>query len=344
MEPPAAPSPSSPSETAAAPVGAPVRRRGVLRILVFFAVVTGVLFGLDALVNLGLRRISTSKYGSLNRVLAGRVNAEILVAGSSRAAFHYDPRVLREITGRSAYNIGMVGARIDIQFGLLKAYLKHNAPPKRVILNLETSTFTMTEQGRINDPGLFGPYLHEEDIYRPLVDAHRVVWKWKHLPLYTYVVEDLRFAWTRGLLGLVGINGPEDLQDGYYPNFERWGADFFSFRAYGPGGVIYPVDPRAVETLSQLMQLCRDRGIPLVLVLSPEYHEAQATVRNRPAILAEFSRLCTQFDVPFWDYSASPLSRDRENFYSSQHLNADGATLFSADVARRLKTLFASKP
>jgi hypothetical protein len=313
-------------------------RRSVWRILVFLALVATVLTALDQLIDGGLRRITTAKYGSLNRIMAGRVGTEIIISGSSRAAFHYDSRKISEITGRSTYNIGMIGARIDVQLGLLKAYLKHNRPPRVVLLNLETSTFTMTPKGEITDPGLFAPHLYEDELYQPLLKVDPAVWKWRHIPLYVYAVEDQRFVWARGLGAWFGLQGPETFHDGFNPNFERWGADFYSFRAYAQEGRTYPLDPAAVATLTELMRVCTERGIELFLVLSPEFHEAQSIVRNRAEIFAVFHRLSTEFKVTFWDYSDSPLSRERDNFYSSQHLNADGATLFSADLARRLKS------
>lgn len=309
----------------------------------FFAVTAVVLAAVDELVDRGLRRIPTGKYGSLNRILSGQVNADIVVNGSSRAAFHYDPRLLKEHTGLSAYNIGLIGARIDVQLGMLKAYLTHNTKPRVVIQNLETSIFTLTGKGEINDPGLFAPYLRDEELYRALVRADPVVWKWRHVPLYVYAVEDMRFVWARGLAGWLGRHGPETMYDGFNPNFERWGVDFFAFRAYARTGLLHSIDPGAVAVLEELIRVCRERGIELILVLSPEYHEAQALVRNRAEIFAEFNRLCAQYQVPFWDYNQSPFARQQDNFYSSQHLNADGATLFSADLARRLKAHLAGR-
>jgi hypothetical protein len=62
--------------------------------------------------------------------------------------------------------------------------------------------------------------------------------------------------------------------------------------------------------------------------------------RNRGEIFATFQRLCDEFQVPLWDYSNSPISRQRDNFYNSQHLNARGAALFSTDLAQKLKGHF----
>ena len=82
--------------------------------------------------------------------------------------------------------------------------------------------------------------------------------------------------------------------------------------------------------------MSKQRGVPLLLVYSPEYYEMQALERNRGEVFAKTREICDRYDVPLWDYSDSPISRNRAYFYNSQHLNADGAKVFSRDLARRL--------
>jgi len=62
----------------------------------------------------------------------------------------------------------------------------------------------------------------------------------------------------------------------------------------------------------------------------------QALERNRGEVFAKFREIAERFQVPLWDYSDSPICQSRGNFYNSQHLNADGAEAFSADLAKRL--------
>jgi hypothetical protein len=310
--------------------------RGLLRLAGFFALLGVTAYGLDALVASGLRTISTSKFGSMNRVMSGRVNAAIIVNGSSRALTHYDPRVIQEETGRSAYNLGMNGIQIDVQVAILKAYLNHNRAPELVIQNLEAFSFETTRPGEIYDPGIYLPYLADPDLYASLRAIDPAVWKWRHIPLYGYVVEDARFTWIAGLFGRAGISGREDYFQGFNPRFLDWTGEFDQFRATLPNGIRYAIEPRGLRALTELIQLCRARGIRLILVYSPEYAEMQALERNRAQIFNRFRELSDRFDVPLWDFSDSPLSREKANFYNSEHLNAAGAALFSREVARRL--------
>ncbi len=337
----------SPAAAAAALTALPVRPRrpghGLVRLLVFGALVFVLAAGFDRLVSSGLHRIHTSKFGSFNRVVAGEVNADVIINGSSRALTHYDPRVINRTTGLTAYNLGMNGTQSDVQAAILKTYLRHNRAPKLVIQNLEAFSFEATRPGEIYDPGFYLPYLDEPDLYPALCRIDPAVWRWKHIPLYGYAVEDMRFTWIGGVLGWLGYNGREDYIEGFTPRALAWTGDFEHFRSRVRNGVTYRIERRGVEALLDIVRTCQARNIPLILVFSPEYREMQELERNRPEIIAQFQRMARQFGIEFWDYSDSPLCLSRDNFYNSQHLNAHGAEAFSRDLARRLAVAMAEQ-
>ena len=87
------------------------------------------IFTTNALITSGLKRVKTSSYGAWNQVMQGRVNADVIISGSSRAAYHYDPRAIESVTSRTAFNIGRAGTQTDVQLAVLKAYLEHNQKP-----------------------------------------------------------------------------------------------------------------------------------------------------------------------------------------------------------------------
>src|SRR6185503_20666141 len=91
-----------------------------------------------------------------------------------------------------------------------------------------------------------------------------------------------------------------------------------------------------------LVAVCTDRGIRLVLVYSPEYVEAQEFTSNRAEIFEAFRKLATKSGVAFWDYSSVPLTRQRELFYNSQHLNRRGAEAFTSVLAPRIAEMLNS--
>jgi hypothetical protein len=311
---------------------------GLARIGLFGAVLAVTAFGLNTVINNGIRRVKTSDFGSFNRVMSGRVNAQIVISGSSRALAHYDPAIIERITGKTAYNLGLNGSHTDMQLALLKAYLRHNAKPDIVVQNLDTHSLEATGSDLYN-PGLYIAYLQEDDLYRALGKINSDVWKWKWIPLYGYAVEDMNLTWVKGLQGFFGINPREEFFQGYNPRKRKWTGDFDRLRGMYPQGVRKEMNAEGEAALRDLIELCRERGIKVVLVYSPEYYEMQALTLNRREIFAKFEDIARKYQVPFWDYSKSPLAYEQRFFNNSQHMNVDGATEFSENLAPRIAAL-----
>jgi hypothetical protein len=264
------------------------------------------------------------------------INADIVVSGSSRAWVHYNPQAIAATTGLTAFNLGRNGSQTDLQVAVLKTYLQHNAKPRLIIHNLDAYSFATSHE--IYDPAQYLPYLGEQPIYDAVRRVYPDAWKWKYVPLYGYVVADLRFTWLLGLKRLVGLTPPEDHIDGFVPRHLTWTTDFEQFRRANPDGVRMPVERDGIRDVEALLALCSENEIPLLFVYSPEFADVQPLQINRPQIFARFQAMARRYGVPFWDFSDSDISRHRDYFYNSQHLNAAGAATFSQELSRRLKT------
>ena len=333
----------SPSPMKVASDGSP-RRAGVARIALFFLILGLIASGLDWWISAGLRKIDTSKFAALRDVMTGGAKAEIIISGSSRALNHYDPDVIERVTGRTAYNIGMNASQLDLQAVILKTYLNNNPQPKIVVQNLDLFSFEATEKGQIYDPGTFIPYLNDEILYEGLRSIDPVVQKWKYLPLYGYAAEDMQFTWVWGALRHFGINPQEDYRRGFNPRAQKWNNDFDKFKAGNAQGVKYRIDQRCVEALDAMAALCAQHRIQFLLVFSPQFTEVHALEQNRTQIIRQFTEVAKKWEVPFWDYSDSQISRTKDFFFNSQHLNAGGARVFSSDIGLRIKSLNAGAP
>lgn len=305
------------------------------RWFLFFILLLAITVGLHLAITIGLRRVRNSSFGETNRLINGDINAQIVISGSSRALVHYDPRIIARSTGLTSYNIGRNGSQTDLQLAVIKTYLQHNAKPRLLVHNLDL--YAAVTSREIYDPTQYVPYLGEDAIYQGVARIYSDAWKWKYIPLYGYIVPDTRLTWLSGLGRLVGIEPRQDHIDGFVPRDLAWTGAFDAFRKNHPHGFRTPVEPRGLQDLEEIILLCSEQRIPLVFVYSPEYFEIQPFESNRGIIFGIFRRLCTQYKVPFWDYSDSTISLHREYFYNSQHLNATGASLFSSDFGVRLK-------
>ena len=311
------------------------------RLVCFFGLLAAVALGLNALITVGLRRVKTGQYGVSNRIMRGQINAQIVISGSSRALSGFDPRVIEATTGLSAYNIGRNGSQTDMQLAVLRAYLEHNRKPEIVIQSLDSFSFEATRE--VYNPAQYVPYLYDEELWRPLRQINPGIWKSRYIPLYGYVVDDMSMSWMLGLRALSGWSPHEDFFLGFNPRSLKWTDEFKSFRAANPDGVNWPIDPEGRQSLEELVRVCQERGIQLIFVYPPEYSEMQGLTRNRNEVFDDFRELSAKYDVPFWDYSDWRYAGDTEYFQNSQHVNEDGAEVFSADLANRLREYLGTK-
>lgn len=309
----------------------------LLRRLAAFVLLTVLLaYGLHYLISWSLQRVTAGEIGSFNRAMQGRVNADIVITGSSRAYRHYDPRILSRVTGLAAFNLGRNASQIDLQLAVLKAYLRHNRKPLLVIQNLDIQSFILTKPEEVFHPSEYVPYLRDPEIYACLEKINGPLWKWKYIPLYVFATEDTTFTWTSGLKSLAGFGAEEQTFDGFSPVDKAWTNDFERFKRAHPDGIEPDIDEGGIAAVRELIAVCRQAGIQLALVYSPQYHEMVGLTRNRAKIFALFKSLSEEGKVPFLDYTDSPLSQSRDYFYNAQHLNERGAALFSEDLGRQL--------
>ncbi len=314
--------------------------RTLKRLTCFFAIFIALVFAVNMLITVGLRRIKTSQFGAWNQMMDGKVNAEIVVTGSSRAASHYDPRVIEAVTGHTAFNLGRNGSQTDMQVAVLKAYLEHNRRPQIVVHNLDAFTFQTTRE--VYAYAQYVPYLYDKELYQPLLKITPDTWKSRYLPLYGYVVDDMNFSWMLGIGGALGWSPKEDFFQGFNPRTKPWTNEFQDFKNSNPKGVSWPIEAEGIQLMEDLIHVCQQHGIQLIFVYSPEYSEMQKLTNNRNEVFGHFQELSERYHVPLWDYSNWQYAGDTKYFTNSQHLNAAGAALFSSDLATRLRE-FAAK-
>jgi hypothetical protein len=312
------------------------------RIACFLGMLAVVAIGLNALITLGLSRVKTGQFGVSNRIMSGDVNAQIVIAGSSRALSDFDSRTIGLATNLSTFNIGRNGSQTDMQLAVLRAYLEHNRKPEIVIQTLDSFSFQATHE--VYDPVQYVPYLHDEALYGALHQVNPEIWKSRYIPLYGYVVDDMNMSWLLGLEALFGRSPREDYFLGFNPRSKKWSDDFASFKAANAGGVKWPIDPEGQQSLEDMVRLCRERGIQLIFVFAPEYSEMQSLTKNRQEVFTGFRELSAKYNVPFWDYSDWKYASDTDFFQNSQHLNEDGAEVFSTDLGSRLSEYAKANP
>jgi hypothetical protein len=263
----------------------------------------------------------TNVWNYINR---GGHDFNLLIAGSSRAKKHFKPNVISQETGKTCFNLGIDGAKMFIQLAIFHTYLAHNTAPRILVLNVESGTFGM--DSILFNKEQFLPFYSSKitDHYLSKV----IPTSEKILPLFKYHgYSDLFF---QGLLNFARNN--REIRTPSDSGFE--GLPVSAVFAEMPKEMIdhlHTNDLKAgMKVLCDFEKLCIKKNCQLVLVLSPSQAVESEKFQNS---LLKFSR---DHQVPFLNYSQNQDLKEDSLYYDTQHLNKNGAIIFSQIFAHDL--------
>lgn len=279
-----------------------------------------------------------------NDIYDGEIKADIAIYGSSRAWVHYEPQIIEEITGRSAYNFGEDGSNIMLQFVRHKQYLKYNTKPEKVILSVDM--WTIRENVNTYPTQRFYPYmlfrndvlnlLKKENIefntalfYTPMLRFVKSKHSMEHL--FKSLNDSTVIAFGKYP---VQVNKYGNVRNRGYRGMElTFNDDDYARQQKELKDYAVKVDPALITVFGSFLKELLMQDIEVVLIYPPEFKPGQSIVKNRNQIIGIFDSIASVNQIPFFDYSDSLISYDKKSFYNVQHLNKEGAEKFSNSVA-----------
>jgi hypothetical protein len=307
-----------------------------LKKLFFFFLFCGCLcYFISYAVDSGLKKTRYGYFAQWNDLYRGKINADLLVLGSSRARQHFNTRVLDSALGLNSYVIGLEAYRLQMQLKVLQIYLRHNVKPKYLVLSLDT--YTLHEDHNPYYYQQFLPYL-DDSLVRQAFTGYG-----HNFSRADYLIPGHKYLGQRTWI-IIGISEfasfkkyPESGFKGFAGSDQPWDGSFDRFQSAHPSGVDQPLDAQDVKQLDEFLTYCRLQDICVVLVFSPEYKPAQDLCSNRGSVISVYRTMAMNHQVPFMDYSDDPISSRKDLFYNSQHLNSEGAYLFSEKFVSQVR-------
>ena len=258
-----------------------------------------------------------------------KVEAPVLIVGSSRADHHYVTRTIGDSLGISTYNIGRDGS-----------FLSYNCCVNHVILGRYTPRLIVWE----NDVNGF--YKESSDFLERL---------YPYCDLYPYVREAVvesngkkegfklllktyqyNYAAIRLLFHSVFRNKAGDPLLGYSPLAPKRPA--VPLRLKNKENMPRHIDSIKVERFRNTVSLIKKRGVRLVVVDSPRYQKEQSRGSNLSCRI--MAQICRENGVPFIDNRSLPLFLEHPEFFQDAgHLNADGAEVYTSIFLHQLRDL-----
>ena len=254
-----------------------------------------------------------------------RLETDVVVLGSSRGCYHYVSQQLADsieaYTGKhlSLDNAAISAKKANSNSCAAEALIARYRP-QLVIYDIYEEQLCDAE---VDDIEFSAPFYWKDTIVRRYLDdiglKERILMK---SGLYRYNGKLFRMA--------SSIYAPEAPNDGYE---SKRGTKIDLAKFEKEAEVSMPtleLDAYALNNFENVLKKYSSAGVPLVMVSSPKFRPKDNNKR--------LAAICDQYGIPFIDFYDTPYFNSHpELFYDVNHLNDEGAHIYTAMFFEQLK-------
>lgn len=286
---------------------------------------------------------TSTKVAQFERIVANEDDVDLIVLGPSHATAGIDIAALAEGLEADAdfvgYNFGLMGRDYPVVDFVLEEVILPQSTPQVAVITVNPICFNQNAQ----------PLAHntEEFWLAPtprVLRATGIEHLWRsilvnHLYLYRYRFRERGLA--EGIVNgkrLLDANGFRALRG----TFDQQDVDELLSGRHPYTNVLreYEFAGPSVDSLRAMMQRLRERGVALVVVDMPYREALRELPGDADAALAAYAagirKVCEEFNAAYFDYRNAAFLSDEE-FEDVDHLNGDGAALFSRHLGAALR-------
>lgn len=252
------------------------------------------------------------------------VKSDVVIIGASEVQHSYIPKILSEKLGMSVYNCGNDGSRFYYQNVMINGILNRYTP-KKIIWSVSPNFLTSSPEdtdrlSRLN------PFYHENELCRQALMTKS---KYELVKLLSqcYAYNSRLFPFISKLFSA----DPLSKENGYSPLYEKGKSLERKSREWK--NEAYCEEFR--DVMESTVKLCKEKGVDLILILTPRYeYEEHSDITS----YKEMKKMVAKYNLQFIeDLYHDPELMKAEYFMDVAHLNHEGAKLFNAKLAERIK-------
>lgn len=312
--------------------------RNLKRILIFILPLVVLAYPVDYLISVNLKKsnwFACGEYPVWNDIYSGQVNSKIVIYGSSKAWTGINPQVIEDSLGLSCYNLGIDGHNFRMEYLRHLEYLENNPQPEIILMSVDVlSLYTRVDLYNYEQ---FLPYIYRKNV-REYTSGYQGFTRFDYLlPLARYIGESEAVTVAFENLLSLGNTSTERVK-GFKANDYQWTDEFAKAKAMMDTYHVN-LDPESIRLFDVFLADCQERGIDVVLVLTPDYIEGQEFIDNRAEVVQYYRDFSARYDIPFLDYSSDPICLEKGYFYNSSHMNKKGTEVFEKMFIADLKKL-----
>jgi len=307
-------------------------KKFIVKLTLFFVLFVCGSCLLDYCISSGLKRTEDYRFQTWNDIIESKINADVLIMGNSRAFSHFSPRIIDSTLHVNSYNIGMGGQPFNVQYMRYQIYEKHNRMPRLIIQNIDFVTFFHAKMGHEREQVF--PFVSDKFLRNELSN-YGFTKPEIYLPLYRYF--GYQIVVKNGLLEYFKIKhyNSQPSYKGYRPEQGSWdGTELDKITKIEPA-----MDSTTIHLFDEFLSHCYKNHIQVVLVNTPVYYKATQKIINADKFNSLITGFSKKYKILYLDYAKDPMCFDTVFFHIAEHLNKNGAELFSAKFSNDLKKL-----
>ena len=250
---------------------------------------------------------------------------QVLIFGSSRAEWVYNPDTIETILNTSCYNAGRNGQPIFYHYALLQSTLKRYTP-NTIVLNVDAGMLTVFQDSYDRISTLLPFYNSHPEIKSTLdlkgpyekIKTWSSIYPYNSLLLSTLTglkkIPDQKNTFVKGYKALDGV---------YTDSVRTLHVEKDSL-----------LDAVKVKVYTQFIDDCKAAGCKLYIVCAPYLVHMPTTDKS----LLAAKQIATQKNIPYWDYSTDTFFKNKPYLFADfKHLNAKGVAIFTKLIADKIK-------
>ncbi len=262
------------------------------------------------------------------------INANLLIYGSSRAWVHFNPNIIEDSLNISTYNLGIDGHNFRIQYLRHLEFMKNNHKPRYIIHSLDCFTFQKRKD------------LYNYEQFLPFMlfnfNMFNYTYSYEGFNFFGYFLPLIRYSGLSNIFEYLfnsnDISQNYDRNKGFRGQDKNWNNDLEKAKSKLNSYNIR-IEKSEILLYESFLNDCKQKGIEVILVYSPEHIDGQKFVENRHVVFTLFKYLAIKYNLHFIDYSNDEMCYKYEYFYNSSHLNKTGANLFTSKLCSDLKKI-----
>lgn len=262
---------------------------------------------------------------------------DLLIVGSSHAFRAFDTEILDQELGCNSYNLACAMQTMRGRYFLLKEEVERN-PVKTVVLEVSYNALTRNREQE-------GP---EGDIYELArfsnpIDRVRyffsTIYPSEYSKLYFDTLDRSSTAWEMLLRGQMKPYACKGFQ-GLDANDMTITAEEAE-KLYHSDALNTVPDADNLEYFEKCMNLCKEKGIRVILVVTPLSNRKIITASGLDTIREWYQDRAAQYNCEMYDFNLIPTKLEdypmNTGFYDTTHLSREGAAVFTRQLCRIMR-------